>query len=255
MADDVAALRRQVALSCRILAMLGLVRETTGHVSARIPGTAEMLIRGRGSGESGLLFTRDEDVLRVDFDGNGVARDAAVSTPNELPIHGEIYKARPEAMCVVHAHPPGALLCGITGVELRPIFLAYDPSAARFGFDGVPVFPRSMTLQRPEEVWPMLELMGDKTYCLMRGHGITVYGASVPEATVRAVKLETLARINWHAAQRGGAPDVPAEDLEVFTSRGGPGTRRDSIGPVWSYYTQLLDQRGLLLNDPLLGRT
>jgi ribulose-5-phosphate 4-epimerase/fuculose-1-phosphate aldolase len=246
MADDVGALRRKVALSCRILAMMGLVRETTGHVSARIPGAAEMLIRGRGSGESGLLFTRDEDVLRVDFDGNGVARDAAVSTPNELPIHGEIYKARPEAMCVVHAHPPGAMLCGITTIDLRPLFLAYDPSSARLGFDGVPLFPRTHTLQRPEEVWPMLELMGDKSYCLMRGHGITVYGGSVEEATVRAIKLETLARINWQAAQRGGAPDVPPEDLAVFTSHSGPGTRRDAIGPVWSYYLQLLDERGLL---------
>jgi ribulose-5-phosphate 4-epimerase/fuculose-1-phosphate aldolase len=253
MADDVSELRRKVALSCRILAMKGLVRETTGHVSARIPGTAEMFIRGRGSGESGLLFTREEDVLRVDFDGSGIPDNAPVGNPQELPIHGEIYKARPDAMCVVHAHPPGALLCGITGVELRPIFLAYDPSAARFGLDGVPVFPRSVTLTRPEDVWPMLEIMGDKSYCLMRGHGITVYGRSVEEATVRAIKLETLARITWHAAQRGGAPDIAAEDMETFTSRGGPGTRRDSIQPVWNYYTQLLEQRGLLLHDPVLG--
>ena len=50
MADDAGELRRKVALSCRILAMKGLVRETTGHVSARIPGTAEMFIRGRANG-------------------------------------------------------------------------------------------------------------------------------------------------------------------------------------------------------------
>jgi ribulose-5-phosphate 4-epimerase/fuculose-1-phosphate aldolase len=252
MADDVDALRRKVALSCRILAMMGLVKETTGHVSARIPDSAEMFIRGRGSGESGLLFTAEEDVLRVDFDGQGLPTDRDVGNPNELPIHGEIYKARPDAMCVVHAHPPGALLCGITGVDLRPIFLAYDPSAARFGLDGVPVFPHSYTLQRPEEVWPMLEIMGDKSYCLMRGHGITVYGRSVEEATVRAIKLETLARINWHAAQHGGAPDVAAEDLEVFGGRAERGPRRDSIAPVWNYYTQLLEQRGLLFHDPVL---
>jgi ribulose-5-phosphate 4-epimerase/fuculose-1-phosphate aldolase len=254
MADDVTELRKKVALSCRILAMKGLVRETTGHVSARIPGTAEMFIRGRGNGESGLLFTREEDVLRVDFDGSGIPADAPVGNPQELPIHGEIYKARPEAMCVVHAHPPGALLCGITGVELRPIFLAYDPSAARFGFDGVPVFPRSMTLTRPEEVWPMLEVMGEKTYCLMRGHGITVYGRSVEEATVRAIKLETLARVNWQAAQRGGAPDVAAEDVALANSREGRGGhQRDSVQPVWSYYVQLLEQHGGLVDGPILG--
>src|SRR5262245_38502275 len=243
MADEVDELRRMVALSCRILAMKGLVRETTRHVSARTPGTAEMFIRGRGNGESGLLFTREEDVLRVDFDGSGIPADAPVGNPQELPIHGEIYKARPEAMCVVHAHPPGALLCGITGIALRPILLAYDPSAARFGLDGVPVFPRSMTLTRPEEVWPMLEVMGEKSYCLMRGHGITLYGGSVEDATVRAIKLETLARINWQAAQQGGAPDVPAEDVELITRRGPRAPSRDSVLPVWNYYVQLLERR------------
>ncbi len=252
MADEVAALRHKVALSCRILAMMGLVKETTGHVSARIPGTNEMWIRGRGDGESGLLFTTEEYVLRVDFDGRGVPPDAPVGNPQELPIHGEIYKARPEAMCVVHAHPPGALLCGITGVALRPIFLAYDPSATRLALDGVPLFPRSHTLTRPEHVWPMLEVMGDKTYCLMRGHGITVYGRSVEEATVRAIKLEALARINWHAAQRGGAPDVDPQDVAVFAERGWPGTRRDNVGPVWNYYVQLLEQGGPLFRDPVL---
>jgi ribulose-5-phosphate 4-epimerase/fuculose-1-phosphate aldolase len=255
MAEDL-ELRRKVALSCRILAMTGLVKETTGHVSARIPETDEMYIRGRGDGESGLLFTTEEYVLRVDFDGRGVPVGGPVGNPQELPIHGEIYKARPEAGCVVHAHPPGALLCGITGVELRPIFLAYDPSAMRLGLDGVPVFPRAHTLTRPEQVWPMLDVMGEQTYCLMKGHGITVYGRSVEEATIRAIKLETLARINWHAAQRGGAPDIAAEDVEVFTERPAssrPGTRRDSIGPVWNYYVQLLEQRGLLLHDLVLG--
>lgn len=252
MADEVAEIRRKVALSCRILAMQGLVRETTGHVSARIPGSNEMFIRGRGDGESGLLFTQPEEVVRVDFDGASIGDDVPVGKPQELPIHGEIYKARPEAQCVVHAHPPGALLCGVTGVELRPIFLAYDPSAASLAFDGVPVFPRSMTLTRPEEVWPMLEVMGEKNYCLMRGHGITVYGGSIEEATVRAIKLETLARINWQAARQGRAPDVAAEDLGLHSSRGRPANRRDGVGPVWNYYVQLLAQRGLRLEDPLM---
>ena len=40
-----ASLARKVALSCRILAKLGLFKETTGHVSAR-NSTDQMLIRG-----------------------------------------------------------------------------------------------------------------------------------------------------------------------------------------------------------------
>jgi ribulose-5-phosphate 4-epimerase/fuculose-1-phosphate aldolase len=40
-----ASLARKVALSCRILAKLGLLKETTGHVSAR-NSTDQMVIRG-----------------------------------------------------------------------------------------------------------------------------------------------------------------------------------------------------------------
>jgi len=252
MADELSDLREKVALSCRILAMTGLVKETTGHVSLRIPGTNEMLIRGRGAGESGLLFTRAEDVLRVDFDGNGAPADGLIGNPMELPIHGEIYKARSNVACVVHAHPPGTLLCGIAGIELRPIFGAYDPSAMRLALDGVPVFPRSITLTRPEDVWPMLEIMGPKEVCLMKGHGITVTGGSVEQATVRAIKLEALARINWQAAQRGPVSEIAAEDVDYF---GGPGfgERRAFAEPVWNYYVALLEQQGLRLADPLLG--
>jgi ribulose-5-phosphate 4-epimerase/fuculose-1-phosphate aldolase len=250
-ADSLDALRRAVALSCRILAMTGLVKETTGHVSARIPGRDEMFIRARGNDETGLLFTSEAEIVRVDFDGHGVDADAGLGTPNELPIHGEIYKARPAVASVVHAHPPGVLLCGIAGVELRPLFGGYDPSALRIALDGIPVFPRSITLHRPEDVWPMLEIMGDKSVCLMRGHGITVTGTSVEQATIRAIKMETLARVNWQAASRGAVPEISAEDVEAF-NRPGRGKKRQSTEPVWRYYLQLLEQRGLLLHDPVL---
>ena len=68
MADELDELRWKVATACRILGMQGLVRESTGHVSARIPGTDEMFVRCRGGDERGLLFTDVDNVRRVDFD-------------------------------------------------------------------------------------------------------------------------------------------------------------------------------------------
>jgi len=235
-------LRRKVALSCRILGMTGLMRETTGHVSARIPDGAEMFIRGRGALERGLLFTVPEDVPRVDFDGKGLESGLRVGTPNELPIHGEIYKARPQVGCVVHVHPPAILRCTIAGVPLRPIFGGYDPSAARLAVDGIPVFHRSITLTRPELVWPMLELMGNKNVCLMKGHGATVTGATVEEATVRAIKLENLAQITWDVTRNGPVDEISADDLAEFAGREGAGRGGTA---VWDYYLDLLRQQGL----------
>src|SRR5262247_3570503 len=49
MADPIEELREKVAVSCRILAMEGMVDEILGHVSARIAGGDEMWIRCRSS--------------------------------------------------------------------------------------------------------------------------------------------------------------------------------------------------------------
>src|SRR5690349_24293310 len=85
-----ASLARKVALSCRILAKLGMFKETTGHVSARL-GAAHMLIRGRGPNETGLLFTKPTGVIVADLDGRNRDQKAGLKQPNEAVLHGEIY--------------------------------------------------------------------------------------------------------------------------------------------------------------------
>jgi hypothetical protein len=124
-----ARLAKNVALSCQILAKLGLFKETTGHVSARRTSGAAMLIRGRGREESGLLFTKARDVVAADFAGQKLDKRSVLKTPNESVIHGEIYKARPNVGAIVHAHPPSIVLTSMAGIKLRPIFGGFDPRA------------------------------------------------------------------------------------------------------------------------------
>lgn len=246
MDDDFHEQRRKVALSCRVLAMQGLVKETTGHVSARIPDSDRMLIRGRGQGETGLLFTEPDDILQTDFDGKLIDHKEHVGTPRELAIHGELYKSRPEIGCVVHAHPPGILMVGLSKLELKPIFAAYDPSSMKVALDGVPIYPRAITVTSPELAKGLLETMAGHDVCLMYGHGITVVGRTIEEATTRAIKLESLARITWHTTAQGTVRTISDEDLEYYEAR--PGAHRASTA-VWRYYLQLLEQRGMLLPD------
>lgn len=244
--SELKTLRQKVATSCRILAMLGLVKETTGHVSARIDDK-HMFIRGRGQGETGLLFTTEEDILRTDFDGKIIESGLEnVGTPQELSIHGELFKSRPEIGCVVHAHPPGILMAGLHSLELKPIFGAYDPGAMKLAIDGVPVYPRAITVTSPKLAEGLLAAMKGKDVVLMRGHGITAVGQTVEQATVRAIKLESLARICWHANERGPVPPISKEDQEHFAGMsGGPA----SAEPIWRYYVQLLEHQGVLSEE------
>ena len=67
----------------------------------------------------------------------------------------------------------------------------------------------------------MLAAMGDRPVCLLRGHGITVTGASVEEAVVRALDLNTLATVTLELARLGARPDpVPPEDVAELPDLG-----------------------------------
>jgi 3,4-dihydroxyphthalate decarboxylase len=239
---ELSALKKKVALSCRILAMQGLVKETTGHVSARVDDE-HIVIRGRGAEETALLFTTEADILLTHLDGKILSEDANVGLPAEYSLHAEVYKARPEVGCVVHAHPPGILMCGLTDLELKPLFGAYDPSALKLAVEGVPVYPRSVTLTTPALGREMVDKMAGKDVCLLYGHGITSVADNVEEATVQAIKLESLARINWHARRNGDVRSIPPEDIAHFTTR--IGSRRGG-NATWRYYVQLLEHQGIL---------
>jgi ribulose-5-phosphate 4-epimerase/fuculose-1-phosphate aldolase len=246
MVDATQELQEKVALSCRILAMEGLVDDILGHVSARTANADEMWIRCRSPEEEGVRFTTVDAIRRVNFDGKGPYKGEQYQVPNELPIHGEIYKKRPAVGCVVHAHPKEALICGITELEFRPIFGAFNIRAMRMALDGIPVFPRSYLVNRADLAAPLVEIMGDKPICLMKGHGITVTGKTVEEATVRALDFNTLARATLQVAQTGRrAPDISTEDIARLPDLGA--TFNDTW--VWRSYVRKLKEEDLRLSQ------
>jgi ribulose-5-phosphate 4-epimerase/fuculose-1-phosphate aldolase len=212
--------RATIAQACRVLAMEGLVEGTLGHVSVRA-GEDRMLIRCRGADDRGLLFAREEDVRLTDLSGTHLDPDEGYRIPSELPIHGELLRSRPEVNAVVHAHPPAVLVCGIADLELRPIFGAFDIPAMRMALDGIPVYPRSVLISRPELAHEMIAAMGDRPVCVLKGHGITVTGESVEQAVVRAVSLNTLATVALEVARAGGrAAPIPPEDVAELPDLG-----------------------------------
>jgi len=240
-------IRQKVALSCQILAMEGLVDDILGHVSARIADRDEMWIRCRSPEEQGLRYTTVDAIRRVDFDGKGSDLEGRYRVPNELPIHGEIFKQRPAVGCVIHAHPKEALICGITGLEFRPIFGAFNIQAMRMALDGIPIFERSYLVNRAELAAPLIEAMGEKNICVMKGHGITVTGNSIEEATVRALNFNTLARATLQVAHTGRkAADITPEDIDRLPDLGS--TFNDLW--VWRYYAKKLQEEDSLLSRP-----
>jgi ribulose-5-phosphate 4-epimerase/fuculose-1-phosphate aldolase len=243
---DIARLQRTVALACRILANAGLAEDILGHVSVRT-GPDRMLVRCRGRCEQGLLFTVDEDVRPVDLDGRSDALDGW-AVPNELPIHAELLRARPDVDAVVHCHPPSVLVAGVENLPLRPVFGAYNIPAARLALDGVPVYPRSVLVRRPELGRELVEAMGQSTVCVLRGHGIATVGSgeyAVEQAVVRALNLDVLARVSLERARVGDrAADLTPEDVAELPDLG---TSFNDLN-IWRHHVARLRLAGLTLD-------
>jgi ribulose-5-phosphate 4-epimerase/fuculose-1-phosphate aldolase len=213
-------LRATVATACRVLAARGLVDGALGHVSARA-GDGELLVRCRGPEERGLAYTTPGDVWRATLDGEPVDLPSGYELPNELPIHTELLRARSDVGAVVHAHPPAALLAGLAGLRPRAVFGAYNIPALRIALAGLPVYERPVLITHAELAREMVAAMAGSDACLLRGHGVTVVGATVARAVVQAVNLEVLLSVTVELARLGvEPPEVAERDLAELPDLG-----------------------------------
>jgi len=243
--EDVEELKILVARSCRILGMENMTREPAGHVSVRIPRSNRFIVKGRGPGEVALRYARPEDLVISDSDGNKLEGRADLNTPGETSIHTEILKARPDVNCVIHVHPTNVVLFTITNRELLPLVGAYDPDALAIVQAGIPRYPRSILISTPQLGRDLANTLGDKSVCLMRGHGVTVCGPSVQDATVTAWRLNDLAEINYRAALLGIPESIPLEDQDVFremTNARPPVANGRSTTVTWNYLIRRLQE-------------
>jgi ribulose-5-phosphate 4-epimerase/fuculose-1-phosphate aldolase len=205
-----AALLEDIVVGSRILADFGVL-DGFGHVSARHPTNPNHFLMSRSLAPA--LVTA-EDIMEFDLDGNAVdARGRNVFL--ERFIHGEIYKARPDVMSVVHTHSPGVIPFGVTKVPLQAMY--HNPS---FLAAGVPVWDirkdfgdTNMLVSNPAIGKSLAQALGDKPVVLMRGHGDVAVGPSVKAAVFRAYYTDVNARLQSQAIALGGEINylTPAE--------------------------------------------
>ncbi|WP_219415274.1 class II aldolase/adducin family protein [Pseudonocardia nigra] len=215
--------RALVALACRVLAARGLADGVLGHISLRV-GDERVLVRCRGPRERGLAWTEPADVRLLDLDGGPAQPDELTghAPPNELPLHTEVLRARPEIAAVVHAHPPEVVAADLAGVAIRPIVGAFDIPGAHLAAGGVPVYPRGVLVRTRELAAEMVAAMGQRPVVLLRGHGLTSAAASVEQAVLQAVSVDRIAALSLRVLSAGGRlTDLPSRDLAELPDLGG----------------------------------
>ena len=236
-------IRRRLATACRIVAMEGHVDLTLGHLSARQPGTPYYWMKASGLG---LEEITPDDIVLLDLDGNKVWGKG--KPHNELPIHAEIYRARPDVMCVVHTHPPYATALGASEVPLRPVShegVLFWPEVPRF------TLTTDLILTR-EQGEALARTLGSARAVLLRNHGIVAVGSSIEEACLMAIFLEKAAKIQILAASLG--PYAWTPDVEV-AQKVAHIYSQPQIQRYWEYYLRKLqrwERTGALQQEPAL---
>lgn len=244
--SDRAELSALLATSCRVLGKLDMTTGSEGHVSYRLDGDT-MLIRGKGAAQLGVRYTPTSDVIEVDFAAErvGEARDG-IRPPSETFLHAWLYRLNPEWRCIVHVHPEAAQLLTTCGKEILP-FHGRQGQGALLAVDGVPTYPRAITIHDDGLGEDFARFMGKKKAALMFGHGVTVVGTSIEDASLRAVQLNHLVNYTYRAYVLGNPRPIPDEDIAWLASgethaetrsRGRAGGDAGMLAD-WAYYCHL----------------
>jgi len=218
---EVEVLKDKVARGTRILFQTGLA-DYHGHLSARIPGTRDLLIKP-------VLISLREitagDILRVNIDeykaqiadnarkiaGINKAIHEAALPPRETIIHAAVLEARPDVHSVIHTHQLFATAFSVAGKEILPVHI----TAAAFG-NGTPILHKADLIVSAEDGREVADTLGDRNALLLKNHGVVVVGGSVEEAVSNAVYLERAAQMQLIASMIGEPESLPVNFCQIF---------------------------------------
>ena len=213
----------------RVLAMHEVL-DAYGHVSARSDRRPERFIMSRSLAPA---LVNAADLMELDADSEPLPRDRRKGFL-ERYIHGEIYRARPEVMAIVHSHSASVIPFGVTRTKLRPVY-----HMGSFLWSGAPVFDirkvqedNDLLIRDRPLGKALAHSLGGCACVLMRGHGMTVVGDSVPEAVFRAIYTEMNARLQLNAQRLEG----PIEFLSDEEGRRSAASNRSTLERPWELW-------------------
>jgi hypothetical protein len=203
-----------------------------GHVSMRHPSAPNRYLLARSIAPALVI---PGDIIEYDLDSNPCNANGRGSFLERF-IHGEIYKARPDIMSVVHSHSPSVVPFGLVGVPMQAMF-----HNAAFIAAGVPVFDirdrfgaTDMLVGNGAKGVALAEAMGDKdhrAHARTRSRGVRAdaAGGGIPRGLYRGqCPHPALDDSAWRRRADGGA----RRGRRPARGRGQPGRRQARLGSL-----------------------
>jgi ribulose-5-phosphate 4-epimerase/fuculose-1-phosphate aldolase len=204
------AIREELVQACKVLYAVKAAGDGLGgHLSARLD-ERRILIKPRPVSWRCL---KPEDLIVIDFHGKRVdGASSERSAVREWPIHAQIYAARPDVHCVLHAHPHASTLMAALGIAVEPL----DQDCAAFA-GRLPVLDNgAVSIATPELGDEVAQALGARGALLLKNHGSVVAGADIAYVCVTAFRLEKVAETMLRAASLTKLPVMSTEKAEAI---------------------------------------
>jgi len=189
--------RVDLAAAYRLVALYGWDDLIFTHLSARVPGPEHHFLLN----PYGMMFEEvtASSLVKVDLNGNKVMDSPYFINPAGFTIHSAVHAARQDALCVIHLHTINGIAVsaqkdGLLPISQQAMFVL--ASLAYHDYEG-------LALDDDEKPRLVTDL-GNKTYMILRNHGLLTIGKTPAEAFLAMFTLERACEIQG-LAQSGGS--------------------------------------------------
>lgn len=234
MSDAEWQMRVDLAACYRIADRNRMSKVVWNHITARVPGEDSILINRFGLRYDEITAS---NLLKLDFEGRPFD-----GTPEEVNItgyviHSAVHLARPDVVCVMHAHSRGgqaiaALKCGL--LPLCQEAMMYYEDLAYHDYEGLS--------DDADERARLARSLGQMDQMVLRNHGLLTVGRSVGEAYWRMYQLELACALQIEVLATGQQFVVPSREVCLKARQqyldDGPGRHE------WPALVRQLDQEG-----------
>jgi len=196
----------------RILAHEDVV-DAYGHVSLRHPEKPDRFLLARSRSPE---IVEADDILEFTLDSECID-DKGYNLYLERPIHGSVYKSRPDVQSVVHNHSYAVVPFTVSSTPLK----AMAHTSGRIGHH-IPKWDirdkfgdTNLLVVNADQGDDLAQALGDNRAVLMRGHGVTIAGSSLEDAVITSIYLQVNAKLQMDAMRLGDVEYLSPGEIDA----------------------------------------
>jgi len=189
--------RVDLAACYRLVADFGWSDLVFTHITARVPGTDDQFLIN----PYGMMFDEitASSLVKIDVHGNKLDDSPFPVNPAGFTIHSAIHSVRHDAQCVLHVHSLNGVAVsaqakGVQPLSQQSIFVL--SSLAYHDYEGVAL--------NDQEKPRLVADMGEKTFLMLRNHGLLTVGKTIADAFLNMYVFEAACTIQVRAQAGGG---------------------------------------------------